>query len=44
MILKNKIIIISGSSGIYGTEIVKYLLKQKANVIGLDIKNNKKKN
>jgi len=43
MILKNKIIIISGSSGIYGTEIVKYLLKQKANVIGLDIKNNKKK-
>ena len=34
---KNKIIVISGSSGLIGDKIKKYFLLQGAKVIGLDI-------
>ena len=44
MNIENKVILISGAGGIFGTEIVKYLLKNKATVIAFDIKSHKKMN
>lgn len=35
--LKDKIIIVTGSNGLIGKEVVKYLLKNEAQVIGLDL-------
>ena len=42
MNIENKVILISGAGGIYGVEIVKYLLKNKAIVIAFDIKSHQK--
>ena len=35
--LKDKVILVTGSNGLIGKEVVKYLNSQKSNVIGLDI-------
>ena len=42
MNIENKVILISGAGGIFGTEIVKYLLKNRAIVIAFDIKSYQK--
>tara|TARA_B100001142_G_C14344265_1_gene659273 strand:+ start:1393 stop:1647 length:255 start_codon:yes stop_codon:yes gene_type:complete len=44
MDIENKIILVSGAGGIFGTEIVKYLLKNKAIVVAFDIKSRQKMN
>lgn len=37
--LENKVIVVTGSNGLIGKEVVKQLNKNKANVIGLDLEN-----
>ena len=39
--LKNKIILISGGSGFFGSQIISALLQKKAKIINIDIKKNK---